>query len=41
MGAAAAMCDYPLAGRALKKSAIPGTLTLAQHIGQTLRLALQ
>lgn len=41
MGAAAAMCDYPLTGRALKKSAIPGTLTLAQHIGQTLRLAWQ
>lgn len=41
MGAAAVMCDYPLTGRALKKSAIPSTLTLAQHIGQTLRLAWQ
>lgn len=41
MGATAVMCDYPLSGRELKKSAIPGTLSLAQHIGQTLRLARQ
>lgn len=41
MGATAVMCDYPLAGSALKNSAIPGTLSLAQHIGKTLRLARQ
>lgn len=41
MGASAALCDYPLEGRELKKSAIPGTLTQAENIGQTLRLARQ
>lgn len=41
MGATAVMCDYPLSGRDLKQSAIPGTLSLAQNIGQTLRLARQ
>ncbi|MCV9879935.1 DUF917 domain-containing protein [Brenneria izbisi] len=39
MGAACAMCDYPLRGYQLKQSAIKGTLSLAQKIGQTLRLA--
>ncbi|ASN85367.1 DUF917 domain-containing protein [Pectobacterium versatile] len=37
MGAACAMCDYPLLGSQLKRSAIKGTLTLAQDIGKTLR----
>lgn len=41
MGAACAMCDYPLRGYQLKQSAIKGTLSLAQKIGQTLRLAHQ
>lgn len=41
MGAAAAMCDYPMHGRQLKQSAIGGTLTLAENIGRTLRLANQ
>lgn len=39
MGASAAMCDYPMRGRQLKQSAIGGTLTLAESIGRTLRLA--
>ncbi|TCV09191.1 hypothetical protein EDC54_101719 [Samsonia erythrinae] len=39
MGAACAMCDYPLRGRQLKRSAIKGTLTLAQDVGKTLRQA--
>ncbi|MCL2899954.1 DUF917 domain-containing protein [Brenneria sp. WC1b.1] len=39
MGAACAMCDYPLSGRQLKQSAIKGTLTLAENIGKTLRQA--
>ncbi|MEH0832595.1 DUF917 domain-containing protein [Pectobacterium cacticida] len=37
MGAACAMCDYPLRGHELKRSAIKGTLTLAQDIGRLLR----
>lgn len=41
MGAACAMCDYPLRGSQLKRSAIKGTLTLAQNIGRTLRQAHQ
>ncbi|MEE3649607.1 MULTISPECIES: DUF917 domain-containing protein [unclassified Brenneria] len=41
MGAACAMCDYPLRGRQLKQSAIKGTLTLAENIGRTIRLAHQ
>ncbi|MEQ9924404.1 MULTISPECIES: DUF917 domain-containing protein [Pectobacterium] len=41
MGAACAMCDYPLRGSQLKRSAIKGTLTLAQDIGRMLRQAHQ
>ncbi|RLM27325.1 hypothetical protein BIY29_03655 [Brenneria alni] len=41
MGAACAMCDYSLNGRQLKQSALKGTLTLAENIGNTLRLAHQ
>ncbi|MFC3395875.1 DUF917 domain-containing protein [Brenneria rubrifaciens] len=41
MGAACAMCDYPLRGHQLKQSAIKGTLSLAQNIGRILRLACQ
>ncbi|MEQ9862726.1 DUF917 domain-containing protein [Pectobacterium cacticida] len=41
MGAACAMCDYPLRGHELKRSAIKGTLTLAQDIGRLLRQAHQ
>src|SRR5699024_10108685 len=36
MGGSAAMCDYALSGKAVKESAIPGTLSLAAEIGQIL-----
>lgn len=39
MGGSASMCDYPLSGKEVKQSAIPGTLTLAQEIGALLRTA--
>lgn len=39
MGGSASMCDYPLSGKQVKQSAIPGTLTLAQEIGALLRTA--
>lgn len=38
MGGSAAMCDYALEGKDVKRSAIPGTLTLAEEIGRMLRI---
>ncbi|MDR9827214.1 DUF917 domain-containing protein [Vibrio sp. FNV 38] len=39
MGGSAAMCDYPMRGSNLKKSALPGTLSKAMYIGQAIRQA--
>ncbi|MFA0355410.1 DUF917 domain-containing protein [Vibrio breoganii] len=39
MGGSAAMCDYPMKGRHLKRSALGGTLTQAMQIGQAIRAA--
>lgn len=39
MGGSAAMCDYPMTGKALKRSALSGTLTQAMKIGEAIRLA--
>ncbi|MFA0476202.1 DUF917 domain-containing protein [Vibrio breoganii] len=39
MGGSAAMCDYPMRGFNLKKSALPGTLTKAMQIGKAIRKA--
>lgn len=39
MGASTIICDYPMRGQQLKRSAIGGTLTLAENIGKTLREA--
>lgn len=36
MGGSAAMCDYVLPGKMIKKSAIPNTLSLAKEIGKIL-----
>lgn len=40
MGGTATICDYALLGKEIKKSAIPGTLTLAEEIGRILRTSL-
>lgn len=39
MGGSAAMCDYPMRGESLKRSALPATLTKAMKIGQAIRKA--
>lgn len=39
MGGSAAMCDYPMRGFNLKKSALAGTLSKAMHIGKAIRQA--
>ncbi|MGL6259851.1 DUF917 domain-containing protein [Vibrio sp. WXL210] len=39
MGGSAAMCDYPMLGKALKRSALGGTLTKAMEIGRSIRQA--
>ncbi|PMH46171.1 hypothetical protein BCU68_08865 [Vibrio sp. 10N.286.49.B3] len=39
MGGSAAMCDYPMKGRDLKRSALPATLTQARKIGEAIRTA--
>ncbi|GEM80271.1 DUF917 domain-containing protein [Vibrio superstes] len=39
MGGSAAMCDYPMRGVDLKKSALGGTLTKAMNIGKAIRHA--
>lgn len=39
MGGSAAMCDYPMRGFNLKKSALAGTLTKAMEIGKAIRKA--
>lgn len=39
MGGSAAMCDYPMKGHNLKRSALGGTLTQAMQIGQAIRAA--
>ncbi|WP_261818118.1 DUF917 domain-containing protein [Vibrio gallicus] len=39
MGGSAAMCDYPMKGHNLKRSALKGTLTQAMQIGQAIRAA--
>lgn len=36
MGGSASICDYPVSGAQVKKSAVPHTLTLAYEIGKTL-----
>ncbi|WP_435237708.1 DUF917 domain-containing protein [Psychromonas sp. PT13] len=41
MGGSAAICDYPMNGKNLKKSALPGTLSKAIKIGQAIRHANQ
>jgi DUF917 family protein len=39
MGGSAAMCDYPMSGKNLKRSALPATLTQAMKIGEAIRQA--
>ncbi|CAH0528990.1 DUF917 domain-containing protein [Vibrio hippocampi] len=39
MGGSAAMCDYPMKGINLKRSALPATLTKAMQIGAAIRQA--
>jgi DUF917 family protein len=39
MGGSAAMCDYPMRGRELKRSALSATLTQAMKIGEGIRIA--
>ncbi|MEZ9503331.1 DUF917 domain-containing protein [Vibrio sp. 10N.286.51.B11] len=39
MGGSAAMCDYPMNGKNLKRSALPATLTQAMKIGEAIRMA--
>ncbi|MGR5140111.1 DUF917 domain-containing protein [Photobacterium sp. DNB23_23_1] len=39
MGGSAAMCDYPMRGASLKRSALPATLTKAMKIGAAIRKA--
>ena len=39
MGGSAAMCDYPMRGHNLKRSALPATLTQAMNIGAAIREA--
>ncbi|GAA4045594.1 DUF917 domain-containing protein [Nonomuraea soli] len=39
MGGSAYICDYPMDAREVRRTAVPGTLTLAARIGATLRQA--
>ena len=41
MGATAMIAAYPMTGRQLKESMVPGTLTRAERIGQHIRQARQ
>ncbi|MGA5761625.1 DUF917 domain-containing protein [Nonomuraea bangladeshensis] len=41
MGGAAYICDYPMDAATVRRTAIPGTLTLARRLGATLRRARQ
>lgn len=39
MGGAAYICDYPMDARTVRRTAIPGTLSLCRSVGRTLREA--
>ncbi|WP_113699384.1 DUF917 domain-containing protein [Nonomuraea lactucae] len=39
MGGAAYICDYPMDAATVRRTAVPGTLTLARRLGATLRQA--